>query len=180
MKQDQQQVAEDSAKQDHMDDQGGSDKSLNVGELVFDAKKTRKRAQKAEEKVSVLEAQLKQIEESQLEENEKWKELADRYKSERDAEKVDAEKGRSLESALRDEALESLSEEDREFGEGMATEKLLKFAKSRSRNPEISTNENFPGPMPDVSKDPFGEMTPAERKRNWGKILTSYTQKVKS
>jgi hypothetical protein len=89
---------------------------------------------------------------------------------------VKADIGEALEKSLRADALESISDEDREFAEDMSTEKLLKFAK-RSMKVPVSTNESTVGVTVPPDKNPFTEMTADERRNNWGRIVESYRNK---
>ena len=174
-----QQVAQSEQEVPSTTEQEKTDTSHDVGELIAESKSYRKRAQQNETRVKELETQLKSIEDQKLKDKEQWKELAEKREKTIADLTVRAEKGDSLESALRTEAMESLSEEDREFAEEMSTEKLLKFAK-RSIKVPVSTNESAVGVTVPPDKNPFTEMTKDERRKNWGRILESYRGKSKN
>ena len=157
-------------------EQEESSKSHDAGELIAESKAYRKRAQTSESKVEKLQKQLKSIEEQQLKDNEDWKVLAEKREVELNELKVHADRGKTLEESLRKDALESMSEEDREFAEDMSTEKMLKFAK-RSIKVPVSTNESTVGVTVPPDKNPFTEMTSDERRNNWGRIIEDYRHK---
>ena len=73
----------------------------NIGELVYEAKKHRQDKAKLREEVSSLKAQLKDIDEAQLKENEKYKELSERLSQERDQYKSKADEYDSFQSEMR-------------------------------------------------------------------------------
>ena len=159
------------------EDQGKE--SPNAGNLIAESKKYRTRAQESESLVQELQNQLKEIEDKQLAEKEDYKTLAEKREKENAELKVKADIGEALEKSLRADALESMPEEDREFAEEMSTEKLLKFAK-RSVKVLVSTNESAIGVTVPPDKNPFTEMTPDERRKNWGRIVEGYRNKSKN
>jgi hypothetical protein len=153
-------------------EQEESSKSHDAGELIAESKAYRKRAQTSESKVEKLKAQLKSIEEQQLKDNEDWKVLAEKREVELNELKVHADRGKSLEESLRKDALELMSEEDREFAEDLSTDKLLKFAK-RSKN-VVQTNESIAAKRAQDGKHPYKDMDNKERQTNWQKVLDHY------
>ena len=83
-----------------------------------------------------------------------------------------ADRGKALEESLRKDALESMSDEDREFAEDLSTEKLLKFAK-RSKN-VVQTDESVAAKRAQDDKHPYKDMDKKERQGNWQKVLDHY------
>ena len=150
----------------------------NSGELVYEAKKARKKAQAAQAEVEELQSKIKAIEDAKLKEKEDWKELSQRYEEENKSLKQDAELGRKLVDRLKSEAVESLPEEGRKFAEGMDVEKAMDFAKYFDNvNQPVTTNESASSPVPTDSRNPFTEMTKEERQGNWSQIIQSYLGK---
>tara|TARA_Y100000310_G_scaffold219305_1_gene220707 strand:+ start:411 stop:941 length:531 start_codon:yes stop_codon:yes gene_type:complete len=153
-----------------------SESAQDTGELIADAKRYRKRAQQSETRTAELESQLKQMEDAKMSENEEWKELADKRGAELATLKEQADRGMALESALRAEAMESLSEEDREFADDLSTEKLLKFAKRSAPAEKVATNESAASPVAQIEKDTW-DMSPEERRKHWSSIIQKYQAK---
>ena len=155
--------------------QESTDTNADVGSLIADAKRYRKRSQEAEAKLNELQAKLNEQEEERMQKNSEWQELAAKYKSERDEYKVMADEGTKIKESVRSSLLEQLDDEDREFAIDLSTEKLQKFV-NRSVKPKVNTNESFSTPMPDKKVNPFKDMTVDERQRNWKKVLQSYVK----
>ena len=155
--------------------QENTDTNAEVGSLIADAKRYRKRSQEAEAKLNELQAKLNEQEEERMQKNSEWQELAAKYKSERDEYKVMADEGAKIKESVRSSLLEQLDDEDREFAIDLSTEKLQKFV-NRSVKPKVNTNESFSTPMPDKKVNPFKDMTADERQRNWKKVLQSYVK----
>ena len=158
------------------DVQESTNENAEVGALVFEAKKYRKRSQEAEAKLKELQTKLDQQEEEKMQKNSEWQELANKYKSERDEYKTLAEEGQQIKEAVRKDLLDQLSDEDKEFAIDLSTDKLQKFV-SRQFNNKVRTNESSSSPMPNKSANPFVEMNKDERQRNWTKVLQNYTRK---
>ena len=153
-----------------------SESAQDAGELIADAKKYRKRAQQSETRTAELEGKLKEMEETKLSENEEWKTLAEKRGAELAELKEYADRGKALEDVLRSEAMESLTEEDREFAEDLSTEKLLKFAKRVAPVDKVATNESAASPIAQIEKDSW-EMSPEERRKHWSTIVKNYQAK---
>jgi type II secretory pathway pseudopilin PulG len=158
--------------------QSGNEESSNLpntGELVYEAKKARKKAQEAQAKVEQLQSQIKAIEDAKLKEQENYKQLSERLEEENDSLKNDADKGRKLVDRLKSEALESLPEEGRKFAEDMDVEKAMDFVKYFDQQTKpATTNESASSPTPSDTRNPFSELSKDERQANWDAILQSY------
>tara|TARA_R100000742_G_C4275040_1_gene95297 strand:+ start:1042 stop:1566 length:525 start_codon:yes stop_codon:yes gene_type:complete len=154
------------------------DNADSSAENVFlaDAKKYRKRAQEAENKLNELQAKLNEQEEAKLQKNSEWQELANKYKSERDEYKTLADEGQQIKESVRKDLLDQLSDEDKEFAIDLDTDKLQKFV-SRSFKQTVKTNESSSSPMPDRNVNPFTQMDKNERRSNWSKVLSNYAKK---
>jgi len=148
------------------------DTSTDVGSLIAESKKYRSRAQKSEDKVSDLESKLESIETAKLKDQEKWQQLYEKRDNEaKEMEKI-VDHAKTLDETLRQDALESLNEEDREFAEEMSTAKLIKFAK-RSKN-VVPTDESIAAKRASDGKHPYKDMTQKERVSNWQKVVDHY------
>jgi len=151
-----------------------TDEQPEVGKLIQESKKYRSRAQEAETRAKELENQLNSIEEQKLKDQEQWRELAEKYESENKQLTAMAEEGQKLQQSIRQDLMDQLSEEDREFADDLSTDKLRKFVNRSGIKNQVVTNESSPGQMPSVGSNPFTEMTPEERKKKWGSILDRY------
>lgn len=148
--------------------------STDVGSLIAESKKYRSRARKSEEQVTELQKQLESIETEKLKAKEEWQSLFEK----RDAEAKEMEKivnhAKNLDATLREDALTSLTEEDREFAEDLSTEKLLKFAK-RTKT-VVMTDESVAHKVAAGAKHPFKDMDKRERSSNWKKVMDYYNK----
>lgn len=146
----------------------------NAGDLIYENKKIRSRAQKAEEERDALRMQLEKQREEQLAEQENFKQLAEER----------GEKLKNLEDAftqnsgivnqVMDDLRSQLSEEDRELTDGFDYNKLKKFVSRFSENNQktVGTDDSKPGSMVKFEKD-IWDMPEAERKANWNTYLQS-------
>ena len=153
-----------------------SNENSALSTAIADAKKYRHQRQELEKTVTALQDKITQREEADMQKNNEWKDLATKYKSERDEYKSLAEEGKALKDATRKNLLDQLSDEDREFAIDLSTEKLSKFV-ARQVKIKVETNESFSRPMPDSKVNPFSEMTKEQRQNNWTKVLDSYIKK---
>ena len=156
--------------------QENTDTNAEVGSLIADAKRYRKRSQEAEAKLNELQTKLNEQEEERMQKNSEWQELAAKYKSERDEYKALADEGTKIKETVRSSLLEQLDDEDREFAIDLPTEKLQKFV-NRTVKTKVNTNESYSAPMPDSKGNPFKDMTKDQRQSNWTKVLQNYVRK---
>jgi hypothetical protein len=171
-----QSVEQQAQAQEQANVQESTNASAEIGTLIADAKKYRHQRQEAEAKVKELQDQLNVNQEAEMQKNNEWKDLATKYKSERDEYKSQAEEGLQIKESVRKDLLNQLSDEDREFAIDLSTSKLQKFVK-RSINQTVKTNESYSTPMPDSSVNPFVDMTKEQRQGNWGKVIQNYAKK---
>lgn len=156
--------------------QESTDSSADVGQLIADAKKYRNQRQELEKTVTALQDKLNEREEVEMQKNNEWKDLATKYKSERDEYKSLAKEGQAIKDATRKNLLDQLSDEDKEFAIDLSSDKLSKFV-ARQAKVKIETNEAYSRPMPENRVNPFTEMTKEQRQNNWGKVLDNYTKR---
>ena len=119
---------------------------------------------------------MTQRDEAEMQKNDEWKDLATKYKSERDEYKSLAEEGKALKESTRKNLLDQLSDDDKEFAIDLSTEKLTKFV-ARQAKIKVETNEAYSRPMPDTKVNPFTEMKKEQRQNNWDKVLENYTKR---
>ena len=78
----------------------------DAGELVYEAKKQRKKAQEAKGEVEQLQAKIKVMEDDELKQQNKWRELAEKFEAENKDLKATADQGRKIVDKIRQETLE--------------------------------------------------------------------------
>ena len=137
--------------------------STDVGALIAESKKYRKRSQDAEARLKKLQSQLAKAEEAKLKEKEDFKTLYEKTASEMEAYKSQADKWTSYETAKRETLLNSVPEEEKEAMSKLDLE-TLEFVTNKINNikpnaPEVAgTSKGFT-----TNKD-WGDMTDAERR----------------
>ncbi len=151
----------------------------NVGGLIQESKKYRKRAREAESQLAELRASLEKKKEEELAEQNKWEELANKRQSELDSMKSDYERLKGAELAYKEELLNSLGEDERETFKDLSVSQL----RALSEKLKIEVQE----PVPDTSSTPSAtvntnnkswvDMSNEERRANWGAILQSYVKR---
>ena len=150
----------------------------DAGELVYEAKKQRKKAQEAKGEVEQLQAKIKAMEDDELKQQNKWRELAEKFEAENKDLKATADQGRKIVDKIRQDTLESLPDEGRKFAEDMPIDKMVDFVKYFGEQTKpVTTNESAASPSPTRGKNPFSEMNVKERQKNWSEVLSSYLGK---
>lgn len=147
--------------------------STDVGALIAESKKYRKRSQDAEARLAKLESQLAKAEEAKLKEKEDFKTLYEKTAGEMEKYKAQADKWTSYETAKREALLNSVPEEERETMSKLDLE-TLEFVTNKIKN----TKSNAPQVVgqtkqPKLEKS-FAEMSNAEKSANWQSILKAY------
>ena len=152
--------------------------SADVGALIAESKKYRKRSQDAEARLAKLESQLAKAEEAKLKEKEDFKTLYEKTAGEMEAYKTQADKWASYESAKREALLNSVPEEERETMSKLDLETLEfvtnKINNAKANPPEVAGTAR----VKDIPKD-WTKMDMADLKENWGDILKSAEAKMK-
>ena len=143
-----------------------------VGALIAESKKYRKRSQDAEARIAELEKQMAQAEEAKLKEKEDFKALYEKVSSENENLTSIADKWNKYESAKRASLLEKHPEEDRDSLANLPLE-TLEFVTNK-----LNVKPNAPQVLgkarqPEITK-PLADMTEKEKAANWQKILKSY------
>ena len=153
--------------------------SPNVGGLIQESKKYRKRAREAESQLAELKSTLEKQEEERMAKQNKWEELATKRQTELDSIKSDYERLNGAEEAYKEELLNSLGEAERETFKDLSVSQL----RALSEKLKIEVQE----PVPDTSSSPSAtvntnnkswvDMSNEERRANWGAILQSYVKR---
>ena len=109
----------------------------DVGALIAESKKYRKRSQDAEAKLKELQTQLAKAEEAKLKEKEDFKTLYEQTAGKMEAYKAQADKWTSYETAKREALLNSVPEEERETMSKLDLE-TLEFVTNKINNKQIN------------------------------------------
>jgi len=135
----------------------------DVGALIAESKKYRKRSQDAEAQLKELQSQLAKAEEAKLKEKEDFKTLYEQTAGKMEAYKAQADKWTSYETAKREALLDSVPEDERENMSKLDLE-TLEYVTNKINN----TKPNAPqvagaSKTPPIDKS-WSQMTDIERR----------------
>ena len=145
--------------------------STDVGALIAESKKYRKRSQDAEARIAELEKSMAKAEETKLKEKEDFKTLYEKVSSENETLSSVAEKWTKYEETKRASLLEKHPEEDRESLQGLPLD-TLEFVTNKINGAKVNAPEMVGRTKNVVTTKPFSDMTEAE-KREWHKNVIS-------
>ena len=159
--------------------QEATTETTDVGALIAESKKYRKRSQEAEARLAELESKLAKAEEDKLKEKEDFKTLYEKVASENESLAANSEKWSKYEEAKRASLIEQHPEEDREVMAKLPLEALEivtnKINNAKANVPEVAGN---PRGLKEVPKD-WTNMNMPELKKNWPDILRAKTAEAK-
>ena len=139
--------------------------STDVGALIAESKKYRKRSQDAEARIAELEKSMAKAEEAKLKEKEDFKTLYEKVSSENETLSSVADKWTKYEETRRASLLEKHPEEDRESLKDLPLD-TLEFVTNKINGAKPNAPEVAGRTKKVVSNKPYSEMTDAE-KREW-------------
>ena len=149
----------------------------DIGQLVQESKKYRKRAQESEAKFEKLSKKLEIDRQKQMEEQNQWQQLAEER-----AVKL-AEMEPIVESFKRDEAnqreqiLSDFTDADREEFGGLALPQLRSLHSKLINNNAVTPTSGAPARSTNPENKHWTDMGKKERQENWGSIVKSYALK---
>ena len=147
--------------------------SADVGALIAESKKYRKRSQDAEARLAKLESQLAKAEEAKLKEKEEYKTLYEQNEAKIESLTKKADKWAKYQEAKTAALLEGVPEDEREALSKLDFETLEyvtnKINNAKSNAPEVIGNAR----KSDVNKD-FSQMSDKEKKDNWQSIIKNF------
>ena len=155
--------------------------STDVGALIAESKKYRKRAQDAETRLARLEKSLAKAEESKLKEKEEFKTLYEQASSKLEGLSANAEKWNKYEESKRSSLLEAHPEEERDSLSKLDLETLEyvtnKINTTKANAPEVAGNprKDYKTPPKDWTK-----LSNEERRNNWDSIVQDAIAKSKA
>ena len=149
-----------------------------VGALVQESKKYRKRAQESEAELSKLKKKLDTDRQKQMEEQNKWQELAEERAARLAEIEPIVEKLKADEAEQRELILSDFNEEDRQqFGDLSLSQLRVLHKKLFENSGSVVSTDGTPARTQNVQNKSWTEMTDKERKANWGNIVRSYVTK---
>tara|TARA_Y100001963_G_scaffold29529_1_gene40186 strand:- start:1804 stop:2364 length:561 start_codon:yes stop_codon:yes gene_type:complete len=138
-------------------------------------------AKALKEKLEKYESEKQEAEKLRLEEQGKFKEANEQYRTENEALKEKAKYWDSYSTARRDALVKALPENQREFTEDMSLEKLEKFVATnlpKSQEKPKTTFADTPGAFQKNNlPEDWTKMSDDEKKSNWSSILKSKLNK---
>ena len=146
----------------------------NVNQLVSESRKYRKRAQSSEAELAKLQKQIAADREKQMEKQNEWQALAEERAARLAELEPIVEQARKDESALREQILNDLSEEDRDtFGDLPLPKLRALHQKLTQNNQRLAVANNPAVPANEVPED-WTKMDRNSRSKNWDKIVARY------
>ena len=145
----------------------------DYGALVQESKKYRARAQKSEQELVALQKKIDANRQKQMEEQNKWQELAEERAAKIAELEPIVENARAEETALRDQILADFSEEDRATFGDLPLSKLRALHGNLIQNPKVAVANNPAVAGNDLPQD-WTKMNRADRTKHWDKIVASY------
>tara|TARA_B100000519_G_scaffold18164_1_gene13234 strand:+ start:254 stop:772 length:519 start_codon:yes stop_codon:yes gene_type:complete len=147
--------------------------STDVGALIAESKKYRKRSQDAEARIAEMEKKFAKAEEAKLKEKEDFKTLYEKVSSENETLSSVADKWTKYEETRRASLLEKHPEEERESLQGLPLD-TLEFVTNKINGVKSNAPQVAGRTKNVVTKKHFSDMTDAE-KREWHKQVIKQT-----
>ena len=174
-------TVQDNVQEVATDSQNEVTETPDVGSVIQESKKYRKRAQDIEAKYNELQSQLEKAEEQKLVEEKKYEELSNKYKNELDGIMPDYERLKKAENAYKEELLDRFPEEERDAMSSLTVEQLRiiddKMNKVQDLEKEVPSTSSTPARASNPSNKNWVDMNSEERRANWGSILQSYVKR---
>ena len=147
--------------------------STDVGALIAESKKYRKRSQDAEARLAKLESQLAKAEEAKLKEKEDFKTLYEQNEAKIQSLTENADKWTKYQEAKTTALLESVPEDEREALSKLDFE-TLEYVTSKINNAKANAPEVVGGTrQPDKPIGDWTTMDERERRANWDNIVAA-------
>jgi len=153
--------------------------STDVGALIAESKKYRKRSQDAEARLAKLESQLDKAEKAKLKEKEDFKALYEQNEAKIESLTENADKWSSYQEAKTAALLESVPEDEREALSKLDFETLKyvtnKINNAKANAPEVAGVSR----QPEKSIGDWTKLSADDLRDNWGDIVKSAAAKMK-
>ena len=151
----------------------------DVGALVQESKKYRKRAQDSEAKLAKMEKQREVDRQKQMEEQNQWQQLAEERATKLAEMEPIVEAFRQDEAEQRERILADFEESDREQFGGLALPQLraLHSKLITTNNASVPTTSGTPARAVNPNNKDWTKMDKAERQQNWSDIVKGYAMR---
>tara|TARA_R100001443_G_scaffold18060_2_gene28710 strand:+ start:3245 stop:3769 length:525 start_codon:yes stop_codon:yes gene_type:complete len=149
--------------------------STDVGALIAESKKYRKRSQDDRAEIAELKKIIAKAEETKLKEKEDFKTLYEKVASENESLASVANKWNKYEETRRASLLEKHPEEERESLKNLDLE-TLEFVTNKIANVKPNAPEVVGNARKQIPEKPYSEMTAAEKRANWSNIVKQYNK----
>ena len=147
--------------------------STDVGALIAESKKYRKRSQDAEARLAKLESDLEKSEQAKLKKKEEYKTLYEQNEEKMKSLTDNADKWAKYEEAKREALLSNVPEDERESLSKLDFE-TLEYVTSKINNAKANAPEVVGGTrQPEKPVGDWTNMDERERRANWANIVAS-------
>ena len=151
--------------------------TTDVGGLIAESKKYRKRSQDAEAQLKDLQSQLAKAEETKLKEKEDFKTLYEQTAGKMETYKTQADKWTSYETSKREALLNSIPEEEKEAMSKLDLE-TLEFVTNKINNAKANAPQVVGSPrQPEKPLGDWTKMSLQDKKDNWKTIIANAKNK---
>ena len=150
--------------------------STDVGALIAESKKYRKRSQDAEARIAEMEKKMAKAEEAKLKEKEDFKTLYEKVASENETLSSVADKWMKYEETRRASLLEKHPEEDREQLKSLDLNSL-EFVTSKLISVKANAPQITGSARQEIPSEPVDWSNKESLKKNWGAILANASKK---
>ena len=149
----------------------------DIGQLVQESKKYRKRAQESEEKFQKLSKKLELDRQKQMEEQNQWQQLAEERAAKLAELEPIVESFKKDEADQRERILSDFTEADREEFGGLSLPQLRSLHSKLINNKVVTPTSGAPARSTNPENKHWTEMEKKERQQNWGNIIKGYALK---
>ena len=147
----------------------------DIGQLVQESKKYRKRAQESEAKFEKLNKKLEIDRQKQMEEQNQWQQLAEERAVKLSEMEPIVESFKRDEADQREQILSDFTDADREEFGGLSLPQLRSLHAKLINNNTVIPTSGAPARSSNPDNKHWTDMGTKERQENWGDIISSYS-----
>ena len=147
----------------------------DIGQLVQESKKYRKRAQESEAKYETLNKKLEVDRQKQMEEQNQWQQLAEERAVKLAEMEPIVESFKKDEADQREQILSDFTDADREEFGGLSLPQLRSLHTKLINNNTVTPTSGAPARSLNPDNKHWTDMGKKERQENWGSIISGYS-----
>ena len=147
----------------------------DIGQLVQESKKYRKRAQESEAKYETLSKKLEVDRQKQMEEQNQWQQLAEERAVKLAEMEPIVESFKKDEADQREQILSDFTDADREEFGGLSLPQLRSLHTKLINNNTVTPTSGAPARSLNPDNKHWTDMGKKERQENWGSIISGYS-----